>query len=141
MFGAPFSMNKKPRLIFDGICNLCTTAVRVLYALDREGRVEYVPSQQLSAGTRRKYGLSEERLQGQMHLIQEDDSIVHGSSAIADLFELLTPFHLMSGILRTPQAERLYGWIASRRYRLFGCRETCYVVRASANNFGRDHSR
>lgn len=122
-------MNKKPRLIFDGICNLCTTAVRVLYALDRERRVEYVPSQHLSTGARRKYGLSEERLQGQMHLIQQDDSIVSGSAVIAELCELLSPFHIMSGLLRTPQAERLYGWIASRRYRLFGCRDTCYVAR------------
>ena len=122
-------MNKKPRLIFDGMCNLCTTSVRVLHALDKEGRVEYVLSQQLNAGTRRKYGLSADRLQGQMHLIQDDDSIIHGSLAIAVLFELLTPFQLMSGLLRTPQAERLYGWVANRRYRLFGCRDTCYVVR------------
>ena len=122
-------MNKKPRLIFDGICNLCTTAVRALHALDRRRRIEYVPSQQLSAGTRRKYGLSEERLQGQMHLIQDDDSIIHGSAAIADLFELLTPFHFMFRVLCTPQAERLYGWIAGRRYRLFGCRDTCYIIR------------
>src|SRR3972149_8492135 len=121
-------MSKKPRLIFDGICNLCTTAVRVLYVLDRERRLEYVPSELLGARTRRRFGLSEARLQGQMHLIQ-GNSIVNGSAAIATLCELLTPFHLMSQLLRTPQAERLYGWVAGRRYRLFGCRGTCYVVR------------
>lgn len=134
MFGASVRMSKKPRLIFDGICNLCTTTVRVLHVLDRERRIEYVPSQLLNGETRRRYGLREERLQGQMHLIREDNSFVNGSAAIADLLELLTLFHLMSRLLRTPQAERLYGWIAGRRYRLFGCRDTCYVVSLSRNS-------
>lgn len=118
----------KPRLIYDGICNLCTTAACILYALDRGWHFEYVPSQKLSSRVRDRYGLTEELLQGQMHLIRADDSIASGPAAIAEICKLLTPFGVVCTILRTRQAQRLYDWIARRRYRLFGCKGTCYFV-------------
>jgi predicted DCC family thiol-disulfide oxidoreductase YuxK len=115
-------------LIYDGICNLCTTAVRILYALDRGWRFEYVPSQQLSKRLRARYGLTEGRLQGQMHLIRQDGSIASGTAAIAEICKLLAPFGLICNALNTSQAQQLYYRIARRRYRLFGCRDTCYVA-------------
>jgi predicted DCC family thiol-disulfide oxidoreductase YuxK len=92
--------------------------------------VNFVPYQQLSPDLRARYGLAEERLQGQMHLVRRDNSVVSGPVAIAEICGLLTPLgpvcHLL---LRTDQAQRLYVWIARRRYRLFGCRNSCYFVR------------
>ena len=118
----------KPCLVYDGICNLCTTATRILYALDRGWRFKYLPSQQLNQKMRRQYGFTESILQGQMHLIQLDGSILGGSAAIAEICNTLAPLSFISSILRTRQAQRLYSWIARRRYRLFGCRGTCYTV-------------
>ena len=117
----------KPCLIYDGVCNLCTTATRIIHALDRGWRFQYLASQQLSRGVRIQYGLSESALQGQMYLIRTDHSIVGGSAAVAEICNALLPFRFLSSLLRTSQAHRLYGWIALRRYRLFGCRDTCYV--------------
>jgi predicted DCC family thiol-disulfide oxidoreductase YuxK len=66
-----------------------------------------------------------------MHLIMTDDSLVSGAFAIAKVVEVITPFHAAAKLLRTPQATLLYYWIARRRYRLFGCRDVCYVPRSS----------
>ena len=117
----------KPCLIYDGICNLCTNATRVIHALDRGWRFQYLASQQLSQKMRHRYGLTESALQGQMYLIRTDHSIVGGSAAVAEICNALLPFRLVSSLLKTSQAQRLYDWIARRRYKLFGCRDTCYV--------------
>lgn len=120
----------KPCLVYDGICNLCATAARILYALDHGWRLDYVPCQQLPRSVRVSYGLTNERLQGQMHLIQPDNSIVSGPVAIAEICKLLgAPVSCIRSLLGTHQARRFYDWIARRRYRIFGCRDDCYVVR------------
>ncbi len=119
----------KPRLIFDGICNLCISAVRILSSLDRSWRINYVPFQWLSMSARARLGLHEELLRGQMHLVRSNYSIVSGPEAVAEICELLTPFgFLCDPLLRTRQAHQLYSWVAKRRYRLFGCRTTCYIA-------------
>ena len=131
--GVRFHLSGKPRLVYDGVCNLCTNAARFLNVLDRDGQIQYVPSQRLGRAVRAKYGLNEQLLQGQMHLIQTDNSVLSGSSALADVCHLLFPFGAICNLFRTPLAQRLYSWIASRRYRLFGCRDSCYVVQSSAD--------
>ena len=133
MLGVRFHLSGKPRLVYDGVCNLCTNAARFLNAIDRGGRIQYVPSQRLGRAVRAKYGLNEQLLQGQMHLIRTDSSILSGSSALADVCHLLFPFGAICNLFRTRQAQQLYRWIASRRYRLFGCRDSCYVVQSSAD--------
>ena len=133
-FGVNCQLSAKPQLIYDGICNLCTSAVRFLSTLDRRGSLHYVPSQQLSSKIRAKYGLTEGALQGQMHLIMTDDSLASGAFATARVVELLTPFHAAARLLRTPPARLVYNWIARRRYGLFGCRDTCYVPHSRARS-------
>lgn len=124
-------MRARPRLVYDGICNLCTGVVRFLYALDGGRLVEYLPYQQLNIRVRTKYGMTAELLQGRMHLIQADGSLASGPLAITQVCKLLTPFSFICNIFKTPQAERLYDWIARRRYRIFGCRDSCYIVGSS----------
>ena len=118
----------KPRLIYDGVCNLCTGAVRFLHTLDRGRLVDYVPYQNLDSGVQRAYGLNAELLQGRMHLIDRNGSLSSGPVAISEVCSLLTPFKFICDFFKTPQAQRLYDWVAARRYKIFGCRDTCYVV-------------
>lgn len=122
-------LSLKPRLVYDGICNLCTSAVRFLYVLRREELVQYVPFQSLTSEDRRAYGLTFEALQGRMYLIRPDGSLASGPFAVTEICKLLTPFRLICDVFRTPFAQRLYEWIAKRRYRVFGCRGSCYVVK------------
>ncbi|MGP8070180.1 MAG: thiol-disulfide oxidoreductase DCC family protein [Candidatus Bathyarchaeia archaeon] len=122
-------MIQKPRVVYDGICNLCTGAVRFLNLIDRSRTIEYKPYQELGLRVRRKYGMSDREFQGRMHLIRGDDSLVSGPAAITEVCKLLAPFKLVCSLFNTSFAARVYNFIAARRYSLFGCRESCFVVR------------
>ncbi len=66
-----------------------------------------------------------------MHLIRQDGSLISGSAAITEICKLLAPFTLICSLFNTALADRVYDFVARRRYSLFGCRESCFVVRGS----------
>ena len=76
--GQEFNLIQKPHVVYDGICNLCTGAVRFLNLIDRSRTIEYKPYQELGLRVRRKYGMSDREFQGRMHLIRGDNSLVSG---------------------------------------------------------------
>ena len=121
------STNGRVRLVYDGVCNLCAGAVRFLNALDRNHSVDYLPFQKLAPEQRLRYGLKVSELEGQMHLVRLDGAVLKGAVAITEICKLLTPFLLLCDVFNTPLAKWVYGFIARRRYRLFGCRDSCYV--------------
>ncbi len=131
--GVASPLSTKPRLVYDGVCNLCTAAVRFLYTLDKGRIVHYVAYQQLGSRIRRQYGLTADLLQGRMHLISEDGSLASGPIAMTEVCKLLTPFSFICNLFRTRLAQRLYDWVARRRYRVFGCRNTCYVIKPQSS--------
>jgi predicted DCC family thiol-disulfide oxidoreductase YuxK len=110
------------------MCNLCTSAVRVLRVLDQKQQIEYVPSQELGVSLRNQYTLTDVVLQGGMHIITEEGRLVSGALALSEVCRLLSPIGFICDILAVPEFQRLYGWIASHRYRLFGCRDACFVA-------------
>ena len=118
---------RKPTLIYDGVCNLCTGAVRFLNAIDRNHAVQYAPYQKLAQEERKNYGLKSSEVQGRMHIVRVDGTVVRGAAAIAEACKLLAPISVLCELFNTPAAEKLYEFIARRRYRLFGCRDACYV--------------
>lgn len=115
-------------MVYDGICNLCTGAVRFLRLVDRSRTLKYEPYQELAPGSRMKYGMSDQEFQGRMHLIQVDGSLTSGPAAIAEVCRFLVPFKLVCNLFNSSLADRVYNFIARRRYMLFGCRESCFVV-------------
>ena len=114
-------------MLYDGICNLCTGAVRFLNALDRTHAVEFAPYQKLGLDERKSYGLSTSELKGGMHIVRGDGPVVRGAAAIAEACRLLAPIISVCELFNTPLAQELYGFIARRRYKLFGCRDSCYI--------------
>jgi predicted DCC family thiol-disulfide oxidoreductase YuxK len=114
-------------LVYDGICNLCAGAVRFLIAIDPTHALDYVPYQKLAPDVREKCALSFSELQGRMHIIQGDGSILRGAAAIAEACRLLAPVVVICDLFDTPFAETVYDLIASKRYRIFGCRDSCYA--------------
>jgi predicted DCC family thiol-disulfide oxidoreductase YuxK len=89
--------------------------------------MEYLPYQKLTKGLTRAYGLRHSELQGRMHIVRCDGSMVGGAAAITEACRMLVPIIVLCDVFNTPLAQRLYDFIARRRYRLFGCRESCYV--------------
>jgi predicted DCC family thiol-disulfide oxidoreductase YuxK len=113
--------------VYDGVCNLCIGAVRFLNAIDRKHAIEYAPYQRLGPEVTTRYALSAAELQGGMHMIRRDGSLVRGAAAISEACRLLAPITVICYLFNTRLAQRLYDFIARRRYRFFGCRDSCYV--------------
>ena len=120
----------RPRLIYDGVCNLCTSVVRFLNAIDNQHAIEYVPYQKLDPDERRVYGLSILDLEGRMYMVGVDGSMLKGAAAITAICKLFAPIIRLCELFNTPFAQELYDFIARRRYKLFGCRDSCYVPTA-----------
>ena len=123
---------EKPWLIYDGVCNLCTGVVRFLNVIDHKHAIEYVPYQKLELGERKVYGPSILDLRGQMYMVGVDGSMVNGAAAITAICKLFAPIIRLCELFNTPFAQELYDFIARRRYKLFGCRDSCYVPAAVA---------
>jgi predicted DCC family thiol-disulfide oxidoreductase YuxK len=62
-----------------------------------------------------------------MHIIRGNGSVVRGVAALAEACRLLAPITVLCDLLNNPLTQRVYDFIAGRRYTLFGCRESCYV--------------
>jgi predicted DCC family thiol-disulfide oxidoreductase YuxK len=117
----------KPLLVYDGVCNLCAAAVRFLNAIDHKHVVQYVAFQRLTLDEIKNYGLNTAELEGQMHVVRGDRLVMNGAAAIGEVCRTLAPIISLCDLLNTPLAQRLYDFVARRRYRLFGCRDSCYV--------------
>jgi predicted DCC family thiol-disulfide oxidoreductase YuxK len=90
--------------------------------------IQYSPFQQLEPAVRHRYGLRVEALQGRMHLIQGDGSVLAGPDAITEVCRRFMPLKFICKLFSTLPARKLYEFVAQRRYRIFGCRGSCYSV-------------
>jgi len=114
-------------MLFDGLCNFCSTSVSLALALDRRGRVRFCPIQS-------PYG----RALAERHGLDPDDPTTfvffdHGqplfrsTGALAVAARLPAPWRWTTALRVLPLAWRdgAYDWIAAHRYRLFGRRKAC----------------
>ena len=125
--GLVFSMGQRVFLIYDGVCNLCIIAVRLLHVFDRYGSVGFLSYQMISGEMKARYDLALGNLQGQLHLVLQDGKVISGASAISEVCRLLFPFGVVCQILGTRPFQKLYASLARRRYRIFGCRGSCFM--------------
>ncbi len=108
---------RRPTLIYDGECGLCTQAVAVLGRWDREQALRFVPFQDGRAVA--EFRLALPALAAAMHLVLPDGRVYAGADALPPLLRLfpgkrwLAPLFRIPGVL--PVARRAYAWIAARR--------------------------
>ncbi len=122
-----------PIIFFDGVCNLCNGYVNFMLKRDRRGRFRFASLQGRTAGARLRDTLSATGDFASIILLDEQG--IHTKSAavlrvltgLGGPWRLLRPLHLLpSGLL-----DALYDFVAARRYRWYGRRETCRVPTAS----------
>jgi len=122
-------ISTSPVLIFDGVCNLCVAAVRLLKVLDKNSLFRLVPFQAIPDQVGFKYHLTTRDLQGQMHLVRADGELLSGPLAISEMCTHICPVTFLCRIFSSIVFQRLYSSLARRRYRVFGCRQSCYLTR------------
>jgi predicted DCC family thiol-disulfide oxidoreductase YuxK len=114
-------------LVFDGACGFCTRSVRLLKALDRNGRVTAVPFQK--TGTPASVGLTLEECKASVWAIAPDGGYYRGAEAVnalvAAALGTAVPLLLyyLAGIRQLQ--DFIYWVVASNRSRLPGDRPYC----------------
>ncbi|GAC1591552.1 MAG: thiol-disulfide oxidoreductase DCC family protein [Candidatus Velthaea sp.] len=116
-------------VLFDGVCNLCDVAVRLIIANDPRARFSCAPLQSAAArDLLRRYGRTPDGIES---IVLIDDMGVHEQSdaALGILTRLRSPWPLAGLAYALPRSvrDRIYAFVARNRYAWFGQRDACSV--------------
>jgi predicted DCC family thiol-disulfide oxidoreductase YuxK len=116
-------------VLFDGVCNFCSNAVRFLIPRDRTGRLRFAALQsETGAGIQRRFDLDPADLDT-MVLVEDGRVYLKSGAALRVLRQLSGAWPLLSLLLVVPRPIRdwAYDRFAERRYRWFGRSDACLV--------------
>ena len=120
--------DRRPLLLFDGVCNLCDAAVQ--FVIDRDHDEQFFFAALQSGAARAaldRAGTALDELPDSLVLIDErgvhtrSDAALRVARRLAFPWSLLTLARLIPRFIRDP----LYSWIARHRYQWFGRQQTC----------------
>lgn len=120
---------KHPIIFFDGDCNLCNGFIRILIRLDRN-QVFRFSSLQSDFGfelLKRSSGIPEN---SSTIILLHDDKLFFKSEAVIKICEILGfPWRLIliTKIFPTKMRDKIYDFIARKRYKWFGVSERCVI--------------
>ncbi|MDP2227331.1 MAG: thiol-disulfide oxidoreductase DCC family protein [Moraxellaceae bacterium] len=120
-------------VVFDGVCNLCATSVRFIYAHDRAGKFRFVAAQSAAGeAIQRRVGIHAIE-EGTVILVKGNRAYVKSRAALEIARHLDGAWKLFYVLrfLPLPVRDALYGYVARNRYKWFGEKETCMLPSAS----------
>jgi predicted DCC family thiol-disulfide oxidoreductase YuxK len=125
-----------PIVLFDGICNFCSTVVSFAISRDPGGIFRFT-SLQSEAGQffLNKFGLPTDDFDS--FVLVEGDRFFLRSTAILRLCKKLKglwPLLYLLIIIPTPIRDFIYDLVAQNRYRWFGKKEECFIPSADVRN-------
>ena len=114
-------------ILFDGVCNLCSGAVRFVARRDPAGRFRFASLQ--SAAAARLLDGRGAQLPDSIVLLQHGRVHTRSSAALRIARGLRFPWPLLAAFLLVPRPVRdwVYDLVARRRYRWFGKSDACMV--------------
>ncbi len=116
-------------MLFDGVCNLCSTAVQFIIKQDKKARFRFA-SLQSETGQQllQKFNLPTDDITT-MVLIEGDKYYTHSTAGLRNALHLGGLWQLLYGFIIVPKPIRdaVYNWIARNRYRWFGQSEACMI--------------
>jgi predicted DCC family thiol-disulfide oxidoreductase YuxK len=119
-------------VLFDGVCNFCSAAVRFIAANDPAGRFAFLPLQSPRArallgpaGSARAAGAA--RDPGTVVLLDHGRRFERSDAALHIALGLRAPWPLAFAAILIPRGTRdaAYDWFARNRYRWFGRKDAC----------------
>jgi predicted DCC family thiol-disulfide oxidoreductase YuxK len=116
-------------ILFDGVCNLCSSSVQFILRRDRRRTFKFA-SIQSDAGRQlyEQAGL-DPSAPDSFVLVTPDKSLLRSDAALAIAHEFGGPWRLLGVFKIVPRLVRdwAYSLVARNRYRWFGKREECLV--------------
>ena len=113
-----------PIVIFDGLCNLCSGAMRIITQNDVNGTIELVPmGSPLGAELLRQFHIDPADTDSFV-VIKNKKAYLRSDAALQIAGDLRFPWSLARALRFIPRSwrERAYAAIAKNRYRWFGKR-------------------
>ncbi|MCA0755252.1 DUF393 domain-containing protein [Paenibacillus sp. N4] len=117
-------------VIYDGNCRLCLASVSKLKELPTRSALDLIPIGQLEAleedsiPLRALRGINNEELYEKIHIVDGNGRVFAGADGIVRILRTVKGLKCLSMLYRIPgmrrMADRLYRYIAARRYEWFG---------------------
>ena len=116
-------------LLFDGVCNLCNGAVQFIIKRDPHARIRFAALQSDAAKNLLRSINAAESQPDSMILLENGRVHTRSTAALRIAKSLRFPWPIMYVFVIVPRPLRnwMYDFIAARRYRWFGKRETCML--------------
>ena len=122
-------MHQPPVILFDGVCNFCSSAVNFVIKRDKIGIIKFAPLQSDEAiKLLTQYNLPTQDMQSFV-FIENNQSYTRSTAALRVCRYLDPLWQLMYGFIIVPRFIRdgLYNWIAKNRYKWFGQKTQCMI--------------
>lgn len=128
--GTDNKIDRKNIVFFDGVCNLCNSAINFLIDLDKGKRYSFSSLQSdFASTTLSKKGVDPTVLKT-IILLDEKGNVFFKSDAVFEvlahtqgIWKMLTIFRFVPKFIR----DFFYDVIANNRYRLFGKKDSCRI--------------
>lgn len=127
---------KRPLILYDGVCGLCDHTIQTVLAIDRDKRMTFAALQgETAAAIRARHP----RLEGEDSIVlvlgTGADERVHvkADAALGILGEIGGLWRLALIFKLVPRGIRdgVYAWVARNRYKWFGKFDTCKIPDAA----------
>ncbi len=116
-------------ILFDGVCNLCNSAVNFVIKRDPQNRFVFTPLQS-KAGTllTNQYDIDTTQVDS-IVLIKNNTAYTKSAAALRIAQQLKGLWPLLSVFLILPSFLRnwVYDYVAQNRYKWFGKQDTCMI--------------
>jgi len=116
-------------ILFDGVCNMCNTFVQFVIKRDKKKQFQFA-SLQSNYGSEllKRFGLQGKGfdtvlLYSDKNILTRSDATITILSSLGGIWKAAIIFKFLPGFIR----NGLYNFMAKRRYKLFGKRDTCMV--------------
>ncbi len=126
---AQLSDLRKPLIVFDGVCHLCTGFVHFVIRWDQAGLFQFLPAQSpRGEALYARFGLKSGDWDSNLLILDgrvftELDAFIEIARHFGGLWSLMPILYVMPRSLR----DWLYRRIARNRYDWFGKRDACYL--------------
>ena len=120
---------EQPVVLFDGVCNLCNSAVQFIIKRDKKNTFRFAALQsETGQKLLAQYGLPAKELNSFI-LIENDKAYNRSTGALRVLKKFKGLWPLLYGFIIVPKFIRdgVYDWVGRNRYKWFGKKEECMI--------------
>lgn len=122
-------MQSKPIVFFDGVCNLCSSAVQTIIKNDKKNSFLFASLQGETAKKKLKTFINQNPQLDSIILLQNDQLYSKSQAVLRIAKHLNFPLNLAYGFIIIPNfiSNMVYTFIAKNRYKWFGKKEECWL--------------